>query len=272
MLKERAFFCLLIFLMMFLISPRANAARQENNNYYNYHPKWLKSSHKAVQPQCYISLGMSYPTSIDITNRYKGDQNWNSDQFSGVALSKPKKKPFYTAAIGTRSSFNDQVAFEVEALLYKGRSNGNGVPGGVAKYLEFSYKMESFSMLINSYYIFNGYNGFHPFVGVGAGVSYNTLSDIVLTPQRSGGFPILSPRQYKDISKLAPAFQVVLGINKNITENIDIQAKVKAMSLGKFSDFDSEGRFRAVTISGDIGFKYSLNSLKRSRKHSKRDI
>lgn len=212
---------------------------------------WLNSAkNKAIQPKYYCAIGASFPTYIDITNRYKGDPN------SGIAVSKPKKRPFYSAAVGMRPSFNEQVAFEMEAILYRSKSKIYGYQGD---FVQLSSDLESASLLLNSYYMLDGYGGFHPFIGLGAGASYNNMADIVLTP-KSGGGPA---KKFRDKSKISPAFQVILGLNKNLTQNIDLQVKVKAMSLGKFSGEGSEGKFRSVTVAGDIGFKYSLDKLKK---------
>lgn len=262
MFKYRSIFSLCIILGVgSVILPEVHAYPAEDRGVYSYNNNqysWLENSRrKAMQPKYYCAFGVSVPTYIDITNRYKGNPN------SGIALSKPQKKPFYSAAVGMRSSFDDQVAFEVEGLLYKGRSK---VSGYTEDFVQLSSNLESFSLLLNSYYMFEGYAGFHPFVGAGAGISYNNMADIVLTPQNGAG----SPREFKDKSNISPAFQVMLGVNKNVAQNIDVQIKVKAMSLGKFAGDGSEGRFRSVAFSGDIGFKYSLDHFKKIKRKSKR--
>jgi opacity protein-like surface antigen len=260
MLKYRSVFSLCVALSLSsILSFEAQASYDRDiYTYHNNQYSWLENSRRKVkQPKYYCAFGVSVPTYIDITNRYKGDPN------SGIALSKPKKKLFYSAAAGMRSSFDDQVAFEVEALFYKSKSK---VYGYTEDFVGLSSDIESFSLLLNSYYMFEGYGGFRPFVGAGVGVSYNNLANIVLTPQSGAG----SPREFEDKSKVSPAVQVMLGVNKNIAKNIDVQVKVKAMSLGKFVGAGSEGKFRSVALSGDIGFKYSLDHLKKIKRKSKR--
>ncbi len=260
MLKYQSIFglCVALSLSSFLLFEAKASNDRDVYRYDNNQYSWLENSRrKAMQPKYYCAFGVSVPTYIDITNRYKGDPN------SGIALSKPKKKPFYSAAVGMRSSFDDQVAFEVEGLFYKSKSKISGYTGN---FVQLSSDIESFSLLLNSYYMFEGYGGFHPFVGAGVGVSYNNMANIVLTPQSGSGYP----REFEDKSKVAPAVQVMLGINKNIAKHIDVQVKVKAMSLGKFVGEGSEGRFRSVALSGDIGFRYSLDHLKKIKQKSKR--
>lgn len=255
----------ILFLLCFFVGAfgDAEAVSHRQRKYINYDANKKYGLHvkkkKAVQPKHYIALGMSYPTHIDISNRAK-----HNDIYSGVALSKPKKSFFYNVAAGKRSSFNDQVAFEVEAMLYRGRSKRTFMRNG--READNVAKLESLSFFLNSYYIFDGWAGFHPFIGAGVGASYNNVHERVVIPK--GGGPAL---EEADKSKIAPAFQVMLGMSKNLSKSIDVQAKVKAMSLGKFSLYNSEGRFSAVALSGDVGIKYSFDHFKKIRHKAKRD-
>lgn len=223
---------------------------------YGLHKKRKK---KAVQPKFYGTVGMSYPAHIDISGRAKAN-----DIDSGLSLSRPKKNPFYHVAIGMRSSFSDQIAFEVEGMFYRGKSFRSFTKGRVT--MSDSSKLESISLFLNSYYMFDGWSGFHPFVGAGVGASYNNVSHIMFNPASIGA----PEGRLVEKSKTSPAFQAILGISKNVSRSFDIQAKVKAMSLGKFVMYDSEGRFKAVALSGDVGIKYSFDHFKKIRSKSKR--
>lgn len=255
----------ILFLLCFFVGSYfgdAEAVSHRKRKYINYDTNKKYGLHKkqkkAIQPKFYATIGMSYPAYIDISGRAK-----NNEVSSGLMLSKPKKNPFYHVAGGMRSSFSDQLAFEVEGILYKGRSFRSSTVGSTT--INNSAKLESMSLFLNSYYMFDGLGGFHPFIGAGVGASYNNIYQRKFIP--TNGAPV---QELGDKSKIAPAFQAMLGMSKTLSKSVDVQAKVKAMSLGKCVVNQSDGRLKAIALSGDVGIKYSFDHFKEIRRHSKR--
>lgn len=247
MFRSSISFLFIIILIIFTGSVSAASDNEYDNERF-----LLKKTERASQPKYYCAIGASYPLYLDISNRAK-----NGDFESGLMLSKPDRKFFYSAAAGMRTSFNDRLSFEVETILYRGMSSTKSSLGDT-----FQTKLESLSLFLNSYYILDGKGGFHPFFGAGIGFSYNSLNDRIIRP--ASGYS--STLELLDKSKIAPSAQAIFGVSKKISDNFDIQVKVKAMSLGKFSVDKSEGRLKSIALSGDVGFKYSFNQLKRIRK------
>ena len=230
-----------------------SSASYADEDYQDYGLHKIRKK-RARQPKYYASASLAYPLYLDIGNRAK-----HNDVDAGLALSKPTKRPMYSVAAGMRTDFNNQIAVELEALYYRGKSSRDFFG------TKFNAKLESMSLLLNYYYIFDGWDGFHPMVGVGAGVSRNRVNKmhVVSVPSDAVG-------TIKYGAKTSPAFQGVLGVSKDITDSLSVQVKLRAMSLGKFAMEKTEGRFNSVALSGDIGLKYSFSHFKSLKKKSRR--
>jgi opacity protein-like surface antigen len=171
---------------------------------------------------------------IGINNTYKVDYlPAPGNAGNGFAFDKNSNADTFFLGGGVGYEWNNWLRFDVTAE-YRARTqvNARGVfPGGAFDGDTYQGYLKSWVFLANAYADLGTWNCFTPFVGVGVGVTRNTLADFTDAAINGTGHGF-----GRNTSEWHPAWALHAGVAYNVSKNFKIELAYRYLNLGSITD------------------------------------
>ncbi len=122
-------------------------------------------------------------------------------------------------------------------------------------YSSTNAKVTSFAIMLNAFIDAGDFNGFRPYVVLGAGMSKNKTKDITVTDNSTG-----TTWTGGKSSKTNFAYKAGLGTKYAVTDDVDVDVRYQFVDLGKFQLTDNgrtmSGKLRANQIMVGVAYKF----------------